>query len=478
MREKGDVARLFLVLVMACCASAQSIVIKNVTVIDATGAPARKKLSVAIDGARIGTIAKKIKHVPRSAVVIDGTGKFLIPGLWDMHMHLGPPEIFFPLLVANGITGVREMFTGIPMPVIRQWRTRADAPRIVAPGFLDGPPMLWNGPPPPGAIAVETAEQGRAAVIALARTGVDFLKIYSSVPREAYFAIAAEAHAIGMPFAGHVPEAISPLEASKAGQRSEEHLMGILLACSTREEELRRERVAMMLDRKISGEQRMRELAFPDSKMLDESYDERKAQNLFQTFVRNGTWITPTLSLLEGFARGREPEFVNDPRRKYLLKAWNEQWDPRKAFFLKDLDDEQYARLEARVRALLERYEKLVGDMHRAGVEFLAGTDANGPNPVYPGFGLHEELKLLVKSGLTPMEALQTATRNPAMYFGEIAAAGTIETGKAADLVLLDANPLEDIRNTEKIDAVVLRGRYYSRENLDALLARVAQLAH
>ena len=193
------------------------------------------------------------------------------------------------------------------MPVIRQWSTRADAPRIVAPGFLDGPPMLWSGPAPPGAIAVETAEQGRAAVIALARTGVDFVKIYSSVPREAYFAIAAEAHAVGMPFAGHVPEAISPLEASQAGQRSEEHLMGILLACSTREEELRRERVAMMLDRKISPEQRMRELAFPDSKTLDESYDEQKARNLFKTFLRNGTWITPTLSLLEGFARGREP---------------------------------------------------------------------------------------------------------------------------------------------------------------------------
>ena len=126
------------------------------------------------------------------------------------------------------------------------------------------------------------------------------------------------------------------------------------------------------------------------------------------------------------------------------------------------------------MRALLERYEKLVGNMHRAGVQFLAGTDANGWNSVYPGFGLHEELKLLVKSGLTPMEALQTATRNPAMYFGELAAAGTIETGKTADMVLLDADPLEDIGNTEKIAGVVMRGRYYSRADLDAMLLRVA----
>ncbi len=470
-----------LVFLAASCGFAQTIVIKNVRVIDATGAPETKPMSVAIEGERIAEIAKRIRHVPRTAVVIDGKGEFLIPGLWDMHIHLGTPEIFFPLLVANGITGVREMFTGIPMPVIRQWRSRRDAPRIVAPGFLDGPPMLWSGPAPPGAFAVATAQEGRDAVLALARSGVDFLKIYSSVPREAYFAIAEEAHALRMPFAGHVPEAVSPLEASDAGQLSEEHLNGILLACSTREEELRKERVAMMLDRNMAPEERMRELAWPDSKMLDQSYDEHKAQILFETFVRNGTWQTPTLSILEGFARARQPDFVNDPRRKYLFKGWSEQWDPRKTYFLKDLSPEQYGEWEARIQALLARYEKLVGDMHRAGVEFLAGTDANGFNPVYPGFGLHEELKLLVKSGLTPMEALQSATRNAAMYFGQLSSGGTIEKGKAADVVLLGADPLKDIGNTEKIAGVVMRGRYYSRENLDKLLdeaaARAAQSA-
>lgn len=468
---------LFLAAAFCALAAAQTIVIKNVTVIDATGAPARKNLSVAIEGDHIQEIAKKIKHVPKTAEVIDGKGKFLIPGLWDMHIHLGPPEIFFPLLVANGITGVREMFTGIPMPVIRGWRSRPDVPRIFAPGFLDGPPMLWNGPPPPGAIAVATAEQGRFAVDALARTGVDFLKIYSSVPRDAYFAIAQEARGIGIVFAGHVPEAVSALEASNAGQKSEEHLNGILMACSTREEELRTARVAMMLDRTISGEERMRQLAFPDPAVLSESYDEQKALNLFETFARNGTWQTPTLSLLEGFARGREKDFAEDARRKYLLPAWREQWDPRKAFFLRDLSEEQYSKLEAQVQALLARYEKLVGDMHRAGVEFLAGTDANGTNPVYPGFGLHEELKLLVQSGLSPMEALQAATRNPAMYFGIQAVTGTVEEKKAADLVLLDANPLDGIGNTEKIAGVILRGRYYSREKLDALLAGVEKRA-
>jgi imidazolonepropionase-like amidohydrolase len=147
---------------------------------------------------------------------------------------------------------------------------------------------------------------------------------------------------------------------------------------------------------------------------------------------------------------------------------------------LRDLSAEQYAGLNIRIRALLARHEKLVGDMHRAGVEFLAGTDANGWNPVYPGFGLHRELELLVESGLTPMEAIQAATRNAAMYFGRLAVMGTIEKGKAADVVLLGADPLKDIRNAEKIEAVVMRGRYYSRADLDQMLDRAekAVLSH
>jgi hypothetical protein len=450
----------------------QSLILKNLTVIDATGAPPQKNVSVSIAGGRIAAIQKKI-HTRKGDRVIDATGKYLIPGLWDMHIHLGSPDIFFPLLIANGITGVRDMFSGIPMPTIHAWRARSDVPRIVAPGFIDGPPMLSTGPPRPGAMAVATPDQARFAVRALAASGVDFLKVYSSVPRDAYFALAAEARAIGIPFAGHSPEEVSPLEASEAGQRSEEHLIDILLECSTREQELRKDRVSMMLSDQITGEERMRQLAFPP---FDEDYSEDKAQKLFAAFVKNGTWHAPTLVLLEGFARASDDDFVNDPRRKYLLKPWNEAWEPRKTFFLRDLAPEGWAALNTRIRTLLERYEKLVGGMHKAGVEFLAGTDANGWNPVLPGFGLHEELALLVMAGLTPLEALQTATRNASRYFG-LTDFGTIELNKSADLVLLDADPLEDIRNTSKIQAVFLRGRYYTRADLDAMLARAAEVA-
>jgi hypothetical protein len=454
---------------LATLCSAQSLIIENVTIIDATGAEPRAAMSVGIANAQITAIKKKIK-APKGAQIVDGTGKFLIPGLWDMHVHLNGPEVFFPLLLSNGITGVREMYTGIPIRTIREWGKRAGVPRIFAPGFLDGPMMLNNGPPPPGAFAIADPAQARYAVHALAESGVDFLKVYNSIPRDAYFALAEEARAIGIPFAGHVPEAVSTGEASDAGQLSEEHLINVLLDCSTKAEELRAARIATMTSDKITGEARLRSLAWPDPEGLFDTYSEEKAAQLFKKFVENGTWHTPTLVVLAGFARERDDEFAHDPRRRFLPKQWTDSWDPRVTFYLRDLPPEDYEALHTRIVALLARYKKLVGDMRKAGVEFLAGTDSSGWNPVLPGFGLHEELALLVESGLTPMEALQSATRNPARYFNRLGATGTVEVKKTADLVLLRANPLEDIHNTQQIEAVVLRGRYYSRKDLNAMV--------
>lgn len=166
-------------------------VFEHVTVIDATGALPRTNVSVVIAGGQISQIAPKVK-IPRGARRIDAKGRFLIPGLWDMHVHLGSPDGFFPLLVANGITGIREMYTGIAPAALIPLRGRPDVPRLVIPAFLDGPRMLSNGPPPPGAAAVRNASEARYAVHLLAQSGADFLKVYSSLPRDAYFAIASK----------------------------------------------------------------------------------------------------------------------------------------------------------------------------------------------------------------------------------------------------------------------------------------------
>jgi len=416
----------------------QSIVFQHATVIDATGAAPRTDVSVAIADGRITSIAKNIRPAP-GARGIDATGKFLIPGLWDMHVHLDASGSALPALVANGITGIREMYSGIPIATLASWRTRPDVPRIVAAGFLDGPLLRTAGPLPPDAYAVGTAEEARAATSSLAAAGADFLKVYNSLPREAYFAIAQESKRLGIPFAGHVPEAVSPLEASDAGQLSQEHLIDILLACSTREDDLRRDRIAIMNDPEISGYDRMLQLGFPNPEGLFDTYDESKAAALFKAFVKNGTWQAPTLAVLHGF-------LVNPD-------------NARRMPYMQSLPQEQFDMWILRIAALLERYKKLVGDMRRAGVEFLAGTDMGPSTPVTPGVGLHDELELLVQAGLTPMEALQSATRNPARYLGKLADMGTVEPGKLADFVLLDANPLEDIRNTRKIRLVVLKGR-------------------
>jgi Amidohydrolase family len=417
------------------------IVFEHATVIDGTGAPARKDVTVAIGGGRIlsidPTAGQSVKPAA-NARVIDATGQFLIPGLWDMHFHLDPLGSSLRTLAANGITGIREMYSRIPIATLGAWRSRPENPRIAAAGFLDGP-LMRTSELTPDAFAVGNADEARLAVNLLKASGADFLKVYNSLPREAYFAIAQESKRLGIPFAGHVPEAISPAEASEAGQHSQEHLLNILLACSTREEELRAQRILLMNDPAISPVDRALELGFPNPQDLFQSYDDAKAAALFKTFVKNGTWQTPTLALLQSFVADRDRA--------------------RRTVYMQDLSPEVFDGWMARIQALLDRYKKLVRDMHRAGVEFLAGTDTGPNNPVPVGTGLHDELELLVESGFTPMEALQTATRNPARYFGTLKDLGTIEAGKLADMVLLYANPLDDIRNTRKISLVILRGR-------------------
>ncbi len=429
-------------LTLALPAGAQTIVFQHSTIVDVTGGSLRPGVAVTVADGRIAAIQPgSAAEIPAGARVIDATGKFLIPGLWDMHVHLDSQATAVPALLAHGITGIREMYSGIPIATLLAWRAKPENPRIAVPGFLDGPLLRTSGVPP-DAFAVGNADEATFAVDVLASRGADFLKVYNDLPREAYLAIAQESKRLGIPFLGHVPEAISPLEASEAGQRSQEHLINILLACSAREEELRKERIATMNDPAISGQQRMLRLGFPDPQGLFDTYDEAKAAALFQTFVKNGTWHTPTLALLRSY--------LADKNRA------------RKMTYMQDLSPEEFDSWIARIGALLERHKKLVRDMHQAGVEFLAGTDTGPSTPVLPGSGLHDELELFVESGFTPLEALQTATLNPARYFGKQQSMGTIEVGKVADLLVLDANPLDDIRNTRKIHTVVLRGRVIS----------------
>jgi len=442
----------------------------HVTVIDATGSPAQPNMTVVVSAKHVIAIGKSGEvKIPPSAQVTDAKGKFMIPGLWDMHSHVFMrknkmlPLLTLNLFLAHGVTGVRDMGDqGLPddfgiFPYVQdfEWREaiRAGAtlgPRLLLPGVIvDG-----VGAPRAGWASVATAEAARKEVIFLKSLGADFIKVHDHLSRDEFLAIAEETKKQGMSFAGHVPMAVSGAQSSDAGQKSDEHLFGVLFGCSTKESELMQKAVA-------SGDA-MRTYLENVQTVID-TYSEEKAAELFSKFVKNRTFQAPTIVRISQLI---EPVPMSDPRvAKYMSPALRAEYSTR----FKPVTPEILA-----AQKLLYQYEaRLVGAMNRAGVTILAGTD----NVLY-GYGLHDELKELVKAGLTPMQALQSATRNAADYLGTLDSMGTIEKGKLADLVLLDANPLDSIDNTRKIFGVVVDGHFLNRQALDRMLAQVEAAAN
>jgi len=432
------------------------LVFTHVTVIDATGVAPQPDMAVVITGGRITAVGKTSEiALPDDAQMVDGTGKFLIPGLWDMHVHIVGPS-YLPLFLANGITGVRDMHSFFPGVILQMRKDVREGkllgPRIVAAGALvDGDKPFW-----PGSLVAKNAEEGRTAVQSLKKRGANFIKVYTKLPRPAYLAIAEEAKKVGLPFAGHVPEAVSAAEASDLGQKSLEHLYGIFLSCSTDEEKLRNEEIDAMA--KLDNTEIRTLMGRIQVKALD-SYSDEKARALFTRFAKNETWQDPTLTVLHALAYLDDEKFTNDPRIKYMPSFVRSGWKVK-----------QPPEVIADRKRIYKKSVSVVTAMHRAGVQFLAGTDVTNPY-CFPGFSLHDELTLLVEeSKFTPMEALQCATRNPAKFLGMEKDLGTVEKGKLADLVLLDANPLDNIKNTQMIAAVVVNGRLLAKAELQKML--------
>jgi imidazolonepropionase-like amidohydrolase len=435
----------------------KALVLTHLTVIDVTGGAPKPDMTVVITGDHITDIGEAGKvSVPQGGKVIDAGGKFLIPGLWDMHVHWYIRDML-PLFTANGVTGIRQMFGNSDL---LRWRDEIakgslQGPRMaVASPIIDGPQPVW-----PNSISVSDEAEGRKAVTKVKKWGADFVKVYSLLPREAYFGIADEARKQGIPFEGHVPFTVSAAEASDAGQKSIEHMTGVILACSDKEEELRSELVQTNTPAAR---------ARADAKALD-TFSAKKEAELFARFIKNGTWQCPTLTVRRSTAYQDDPNFRNDERLRFIPRQTLERWGMR----MGNRGGGGYANAKRQFQKEIE----VIGDMRRAGVLFLAGTDTGNPF-CFPGFSLHDELALLVKAGLTPAESLRAATLNPAKFFGLDQTLGTVEKGKLADLVLLEANPLEDIRNTQKIDAVITNGRFYDRKALDKMLSQAQTLAN
>ena len=433
-----------------------TLAIAHVTVIDVASGTAKPDMTVTVRGDRIAAIERSSSKNLKGVQVVDGRGKFLIPGLWDMHVHTnfgdwlpGGEEIILPLFVANGVTGVRDM--GGDLHQLLEWRKQIDAGTILGPRMVISGPMIDGAPPHfPASVPASTAAEGRKAVDDLKLGGADFIKVQSYIPRDAYFAVAEESKKQNMTFVGHVPDAIRASEASNAGQKSIEHYTGIFEGCSTIEDEL------------LKGPKGPRRVL--------ETYSERKCAALIGLLAKNATWQVPTLVWERGQWLIDDLDLSQSPGAQYAAVTWrNKTYKKFTESILKDLDTDPVAYRRQFVAKELE----ITLAMHRAGVPLLAGTDTAAGVYVIPGFSLHQELELFVKAGLTPAEALRTATLNPAKFLGRTRDLGTVETDKLADLVLLDANPLDDIRNTQKISAVVLGGRYFSRSGLDGILRNV-----
>lgn len=422
-----------------CYGGNHDCLITNVNIVDVNTGEIVKNKTVAIDNHRITAIYDKEISGLTATIVIDGNGKYLIPGLWDMHAHYKWSHVDLdPLLIANGITGIREMwgdmpaFVEIPKKIQQEGFTSPDV--YLSGDLIDGNPPSF----PAGCLVVTTPAEAIDAVQKQIDKKVDFIKVYSSLSEECFMAVAKEARKRNITFAGHIPNSVSIYKAIEAGMASSEHLYGFLNACSTVD---------------------------TSNEALVSTFSEKRFDSLCSVLAGSSMWLCPTLTVNRAMSYLNDTTFTKDYRKLYLpeyvIEIWNQKMNP---YTKSQIDD--FAN-SARVRYLFEL--SLIGKMNKKGVKFIAGTDF--PNPyVFPGFSLHDELSLMVKGGMPALDALRTATINAADFMNKKADFGSVEAGKLASLVLLNKNPLENIENTKSIETVIVQGRVIDRKALDLML--------
>lgn len=452
---------------MALATSDGALLIRNVTIVDVQGNRLEPNRDVVILDDRIkGIQAGGTTRLPKKGRVIDGAGKYLLPGLWDFHVHVftapGEEDMALPLYILNGITGIRDAGGFRPYAEMRKvadaiGRGERIGPRLVLAGaVIDGPPGAW-----PGQMVARNAEEGRARVREAKAAGWTFVKSYSLLSQAAYSGVAEEARHHSMPLYGHIPESVTLEAAVKAGHRSIEHFGRVTQACSTEENKMIAANAEAL--RSADPMPALMSVMAGHNKTTLENWDAERCAAVASRLARANVAVMPSL-IVSDFYLGKDPA-PDDPRMGSLPKAVREQWsqgDWRRQQMKPDMLE-----LAPRSVALDWKTFKL---MHDAGVTLLAGTDAAYANPfIFHGHTLHDELARYVSAGLTPRQALLTATVNPGRFLKRRDLDGRIAWRQRADLVLLDANPLQDISATRLINAVLANGRLYDRAALDAM---------
>ncbi len=457
------------------------LMLTGVTIVDTHDGKLSPNMTIVIDNGKISAI------VPAGSVVagpsrttIDASGKYVVPGYLDLHGHplsSSDPQGSLTLLLANGITGFREMAAWGPMLAARRQGTLM--PPVETPELLEMAGEIItpaNAATPAAAVAEVQRQQAE---------GADFIKIIDYGP-DVFYAVAAECKRLGMRFIGHLSPAIDVRDAARAGMRSIEHMGprdSVLLGCSTSEAALRPAGVQTAPKAAPSGPippgAIARSVANPTlatgadeivryQRVID-TYSEAKCRDLAAHFVAAGTWHVPTLIRVRTMAVGDDPQYRDDPNLQYVPAQTRQMWEGVSQDFAAKFSPAQRATL----KALFDLSAKLVKPFKEAGVQMMAGSDLGG-GFVVAGFGLHHEFDLLAAAGLSPLEVLQMTTLNGAKFLGREASMGSVAVGKNANLVLLDANPIASVQNLHGIAGVVRGGTYHSADALAAMKKKTA----
>ncbi len=400
---------------------------------------------VMVKNGKVVSIGKKVKY-GKDALVIDAKGKYLIPGLAEMHAHVPPnenieshKEVLF-LFAANGITTIRGM---LGHPKHLELRTMVNSGEVFGPRFYTTGPS-FNG------LSVKTAERGAAMVREQKAAGYDYLKLHPGLTKETFAAVSTTAKEVGIPFAGHVSFGVGVWRAIDAGYSSIDHLDGFVEAMVPGIESMVEQQTGLF------------------GMFVADKADESVIPKLMKGLKEKNIWVVPTQSLADRWfdSRFTGEEFLKDPDAKYMAKATVNQWIESKKTLMAN------AQYDAKkIEGFIKLRRKLIYECQRNGVGLLLGCDAPQVFNV-PGFSTHNELKYLVDAGLTPYQALRTGTVNVAKYLN-LADAGMIQAGAVADLVLIAGNPLADITNSKKVEGVMVHGKWLSKSEIDAGLKKL-----
>jgi imidazolonepropionase-like amidohydrolase len=452
----------------------------NIDIIDAQNG-LQKNRTVVIKGDRIVKIAPSAElTLSSSNNIIDGTGKYMIPGLWDAHVHFAYIEDIAPrmfdLFLTYGITSVRD--TGGKLEFVKQWKDRSlsqptDAPRVMIAGpLLDGMPNVYDGSSPgrpPLSVGAGSVVEAKKIALDLIEEGVDLLKAYEMLTPDQFVAVVELAKQNGLKITGHVPLSMDVISASNAGLSSMEHLRNLEMSCAENSDELLTIRNKMLAAgaNDQGGVLRSRIHAAQRYEALN-NQDNEKTEAVLNVLLKNQTWQIPTMALYNIRTRQHVARPDWQATFAFLPDTLASKWTKQINEMMKVGTTEQSTQYA-------DWGKKMVKKIHDKGIGIMAGTDC----PIgflTPGISLHEEMTILVEAGLSPLEALSTATLKPAEYFAMDNELGLIQENYIADLIVLDKNPLEDIENTKTIDAVIKSGKYHSREQLDTKLDQLKNL--